>query len=192
MHRCSLALIAALLCSVPASAGLNIEAPATYTPGDLITLTLTGDSEGRTAAIIRALLIVEPNLELVSGAAGMLYDSNSSFYWSQTAEVGTCGPGGLPPDTCTAVDAFEATVGVAAFDLLPSTLSTWHFDTTHATGDLYFSLDPDGAGFFGLPGTTAVVAFVPEPATALLLAVGLVTLRWRAEEAGRCIGAISR
>jgi hypothetical protein len=62
--------------------------------------------------------------------------------------------------------------------LLPSTLSTYTFDTTGASGDLTFTLTPEGAGFFGFgPATPLVVAqIVPEPASAALLGLGLMTL----------------
>jgi len=169
-----------LLCSlaVPASAVPNIEAPASYVPGQVIALTVTEDSEGATASVIRALLTVDPALTLVSGTPGVLNDSAPTpTYWAQGGPVGDCGMSGLPANQCLAVDAFEYIhLGSYPIDLLTSTLSTWQFDTTGATGDLLFSLDPDGAGFFGQPGTTATVAMVPERATALLLAAGLVGL----------------
>ncbi len=191
MHRRNLALIGSLLWSVPAAAGLNIEAPATYRPGDPVTLTLTGDSEGREAPLLGALLTVDPSLDLESATAGTLSDSGMRygqfFYWAQTALVGTCGVGPyLESNECVAVDAFSAgSINSYPLDLIPSTLSTFTFDTTDATGDILFSLDPDGAGFFGLPGTTLTI--VPEPGTAALLGLGMVALehRWRLSEVVR-------
>ncbi len=126
--------------------------------------------------VIRAFLTVHPALSYIASSVGALNDSSPFFYWEPTGVSATCGASGLAANVCVGVDAFTYQFLQDGIDLLPSNLSTFTFDTTNATGDLFFSLDPDGAGFFGLPGTTAVVALVPEPATALFLGLGLVVL----------------
>jgi hypothetical protein len=182
-------LVLPLLLAIPgaAFAGLNLEAPATYVPGEIITITVTGDSEGRIAAEFRVSITFDDALAVASVERGDL-DNTGFDWWLFAGATGLCGPdvSGFPPNRCLAVDAFTSYVGSTRVDLLPSTLTTWQFDTTGATGDLRFVLEPEFAGFFDLPGTEAVVAQVPEPASAALVAAGLLALAGARRRKGTC------
>jgi hypothetical protein len=165
-----------------ASAGLAIDAPLTYTPGDVLTVTLRGDSEGGASVSMQVELTFEETLGIVDRSAGTLNDSSAFQAWGRTHRDLQCGAAatglGLADNQCMAVDAFES---YGPLHLLPSTLSTWQFDTTGALGDLVFSLDPTEASFgqeffFGFPGTEITVVMIPEPATGLLLGLGLAAL----------------
>jgi hypothetical protein len=180
--RTSTALVlAALLVAAPSTvnAGLAI-APATYTPGNVLTLTLLGDSEGRASLSMLVELTFEETLEVVGRSAGTLNDSSAGRNWIRASRDLQCGAAvsGLAENQCIAVDAFET---YGPLDLLPSTLSTWQFDTTNAHGDLVFFLDPRESSFgqeffFGFPGTQITVEMIPEPSTGLLLGLGLASL----------------
>jgi hypothetical protein len=188
MRTTALLIFAAMSFVAPvATAELAIDAPATYTPGDLLTITLRGDSEGREAIEMLVELTFDPTLQVASRSAGTLNDSSPFFSWlrpSSDLECGAAAPGAsLGENQCIAVHAFET---YGPLDLLPSTLSTWQFDTTNASGDLVFFLDPwDREGvshdhfFFDFPGTQVTVAMIPEPTTALLLGLGLAALAAR-------------
>jgi hypothetical protein len=181
-------LLAAMLLAAPSTAiaGLAIDAPSTYTPGDVVTITLRGDSEGRFEFSMLVELTYEETLDIVGRSAGTLEDSNAFLSWFRASTDLQCGAAapslGLADNQCIAVHAFET---YGPLDLLPSTLSTWRFDTTNASGDLVFFLDPWDRGgqsaepFFGLPGTQVTVAMIPEPSTALLLGLGLAALASR-------------
>jgi hypothetical protein len=104
-------------------------------------------------------LTFEETLVIVDRSPGALNDSSAFQAWGRTHRDLQCGAAatglGLSDNQCLAVDAFES---YGPLDLLPSTLSTWQFDTTNALGDLVFFLDPTEASFgqeffFGLPGT---------------------------------------
>jgi hypothetical protein len=170
-----------------ATALLAIDAPATYTPGDVLTITLQGDSEGRASLSMVVELTFEETLEVAGRSAGTLEDSSAGRNWIRTSRDLQCGAAAsglsLAENQCIAVDAAET---YGPLDLLPSTLSTWQFDTTNASGDLVFLLDPwDREGvshdhfFFGFPGTQITVAMIPEPSAGLLLCLGLATLAWK-------------
>jgi hypothetical protein len=177
----TLFVLAVLLAApISVSAGQNLDAPASYTPGDIITITVTGDSESRQSTAISALLTIDADLTLVNVELGALNRSTGfNEDWIHTGTSGTCGTIGLASNECLAVDAFGE-YGFETIDLLTSTLTTWQFDTTNATGNLLFLLEPRApAGFFGLPGTQATVVMIPEPAPVVLLCAGLVALTAR-------------
>jgi len=174
-------LVALPLGSEPSSAVLDLEAPTRYTPGDVITITVTGDSEGKEDSAISSVLTIATDLTLVGVALGTLHSSHPFIEeWTHTGTSGTCGATDLAANECLAVDAFTDSF-FRSIDLLPSTLTTWQFDTTGATGDLLFLLEPRApAGFFGLPGTQVTVTMIPEPEPVALLCAGLVALAaWR-------------
>jgi hypothetical protein len=78
--------------------------------------------------------------------------------------------------TCIAVSAFT---DFGALDLLPSTLSTFAFDTSGALpgSTLTFQVIPEFSGFFGAgPSEVVTVQVIPEPAPASLVAIGLLAL----------------
>jgi hypothetical protein len=171
--------------SLSAQAGLAIHGPATYTPGEVITITLTGDSEGRLDALMHAVVafsaergVVEP----VAATRGDLETSAGVLYWLHfpgSGSVDGCGTFGLATNACLAVSAYEAyLLEGTPTDLLPSTLSTWQFDTTDARGDLVFTLAPGGVGFFDFPAATplVVVGPIPEPVSVALVGLGLVAI----------------
>jgi len=180
------ALAAALAGPTSARAGLAIHGPATYTPGEVITITLTGDSEGRLDPFLGAVIGFSARRGVVAPVAatrGALATSFSASVWLHyfySANVDSCGAvGGLSASECLAVHATESYLPeFRPIDLLPSTLSTWQFDTTDARGDLLFTLEPwDPVGFFDFPAATPLVILaIPEPATAALLGVGLFAL----------------
>lgn len=189
-RRLAVVILAALCWPEIAAAGLTVTAPAQYTPGDEITVTISGDSEGRTAVLMRALLAFDASLDVVSGSPRFPLDDTSPLLsWSYTGAMARCGIGLLAPTQCVAADAFEfTTFAAASVDLLPSQLSVFRFDTTQATGDLVFTVEPDGAGFFGLPGTQATVSVIAPPVPTLspaalaalgLLAAGTAVVAWR-------------
>jgi hypothetical protein len=169
-----------------ALAALHIEGPASYTPGDIVELTILGDSSVNGDGLppyletgyLEVALTIDPSLSVVSSSAGTLMKGDTGSpgdSWLNTALAGTCGEGGFAANECVAVNAFDSyNFGSGMLGLIPSTLSVFQFDTTGASGPLHFSLDPFGNGFFGLPGTTFTV--VPEPGTAGLLGLGLVVL----------------
>jgi hypothetical protein len=172
-----------------ATAELAIDAPATYTPGDLLTITLRGDSDGREAIEMLVELTFDTALQVASRSAGDLEDSVAFEAWSRISADLTCGDPDLlqSANQCVAVQALSFnSFPEVPIDLLPSTLSTWQFDTTNARGDLVFLLDPwDREGvshdhfFFEFPGAQITVAMIPEPSTALLLGIGLAMLASR-------------
>jgi hypothetical protein len=190
------ALSAVLSSPTSAHAGLAIHGPATYTPGEVITITLTGDSEGRLDPSFAAVIAFSAERGVVTPVAatrGDLIDSAVQHYWIHlpySGSVDSCGAiliRSLAANECLAVDAFNAyLLSPVPADLLPSTLSTWQFDTTDARGDLLFTLEPFTLEplnefdlvFFDLPAATPLVIAgpIPEPVTAALLALGLVVM----------------
>ena len=177
----AVAFVALLLGPEPSSAALELDAPGSYTPGDVITIAVAGDSEGGQSTAISVLLTIDADLTLVNVELGAL-NRSAGFNedWTHTGASGTCGTVSLAANECLAVDAFGE-YGFETIDLLASTLTTWQFDTTGATGDLLFLLEPRApAGFFGLPGTQVTVTMIPEPEPVALLCAGLVALAaWR-------------
>jgi PEP-CTERM motif len=152
-----------------------------YVPGDILTVTISGNSEGLTSAFISLILTFDPSLSLVSSTAGVLADSDPNLFWQQTAFTGTCGLGGYAPNECRALDAYEyVSFGGVPIDLLPSTFSTFQFDTSSAPGIFEISVEPctypvGTHSFFDLPGKT-IIWPIPEPTTAALLGLGLAAL----------------
>jgi len=177
----------ALLLALPASAGVfatfdGLTLEGTYQPGVDITVTVFGDSEGRESALISLILTVDPALILVESSVGTLADSHPDRSWEQSAVAGTCGQGSDPPNRCLALDAFElGSAGQDPLDLLLSTLSVFRFDTSNTVGQpITFSIDPytytnGDHTFFELPGASYTF-FTPEPASGLLLGLGLTAL----------------
>jgi hypothetical protein len=183
-----LATALALLLSLPASAGVHatfegLTLEGNYTPGNDVTITVIGNSEGLESALIQLILTVDPALILIESSAGTLADSDPDpdRFWANTGVMGTCGGGIYPPSHCWALDAFENdSFGLEPIDLLPSTMSMFRFDTSNASGPLTFSIDPSvySSGlhsYFDLPGVSYTL-LVPEPGSGLLLGLGLTVL----------------
>ena len=165
------------LASAVQAATLSVVADqASYSPGDTITLTVTGDSQGATATGIFGRLLFS--------SAGAISPAGATPTQTTLLALGSipwlAGVTSCSSSTCdmfNQVGAFGATPAPAS-NLLVATVSflagpglgivnvTW--ETNPGTG---FALD-----FFGLtnaPGTSFVI---PEPATALLLGLGLAAL----------------
>ena len=172
-------LTVAALASVSNAATLMVEANqgGTYAPGDTVTLTVTGDSEGAsTTGIFGRLLFDNPAIGNLDGqmATQTTLLALGSIPWL----VGTSDCTASTCNMFNQVGAFGATPAPAS-NLLVSTVSfvagppgttanvSWEMDL--GTG---FALD-----FFGItssPGLTLTV--IPEPTTAALLGLGLFGL----------------
>jgi len=185
---CSLMLVfVSVAAPGTARAILSIDAPATYRPGDVLEIEIRGDSEGRRSLFASTRLTFDSALQVLGSTTGPLPTSDLPQVWLRTGADGLCGDDrlGLDANQCVALDAFAYDLPTP-IDLLPATLSTWQFDTSDATGDLTFIVEPWGntAGvdpgfFFDFPGTQITVAMIPEPSTALLLGLGLAALASR-------------
>ena len=154
-HHAIAVLLLGLSCFVgseSALAALHIEGPASYTPGDIIELTIVGDSSVNgdglppylEAGLLGVALTIDPSLSLVSSIVGTLMDSDTGAFpndsWLTSALPGTCGEGGFAANECVAVHAFDSyNLGSGSLDLIPSTLTIFQFDTTGASGLLHFS-----------------------------------------------------
>ena len=150
-----------------------------YIPGDTITITVTGDSQGATSTGIFGRLLFSSS-PAISPAGATPTQTTLLALGSIPWLVGVTGCSSSSCDMFNQVGAFGATPAPAS-NLLVSTVSflsgpalgnvnvTW--ETNPSTG---FALD-----FFGLtnaPGVTIFQDAIPEPATALLLGLGLAGL----------------
>jgi hypothetical protein len=139
----------------------------TYAPGETITMTITGDSEGGTAASVigRILNTGAGGTSFVSATQSQLISFGGFLPWVMGGttggkvfdQVGGLSP--LPVDNLLTSTVFWTadTLGVAAFDWL-----------TSGTQPL---------SFFGLTsGAGHTVTIVPEPTTASLMGLGLIGL----------------
>lgn len=168
-----------------AFAALIIDAPASYTPGDIVTVEISGDSEGAIADAYWVNLEIDPNVSVLSGTrnitkpsstfVGVLDGEERFLTWESSSIIGRCGIVGLAPNECVAGSGYELFLRPRELDMTLSILSTFQIDTTGASGPLTWILTPDPTrGFFGLPGVSATT--VPEPATAALCALGMILL----------------
>jgi hypothetical protein len=169
-----------LLCSVPGSAA-RIEVMTSSTsiaPGDALSVSVLGDSEGETAFTAAVLLVYSGNA-VPADATGPfeLESSTPDAIWETTGRTGACGLETFPPDSCLALEAFTDP-GIRG-NLLLGTFTIFEFDTsTAAPGSLLtFQAIPAGIGFFGAgPSEVVTVQVIPEPTPGLLVALGLLAL----------------
>lgn len=169
-----------LLFGLPISAArLDVVASSTsIAPGDALSITVLGDSEGETAGLMFARLHYSGPV-IANDAEGpfVLESSPSDDQWNVFgSQHGVCGRPEDPPMTCIAVSAFT---DFGALDLLPSTLSVFAFDTSGAApgSTLTFQVIPEFSGFFGAgPSDVVTVQVIPEPTPASLVAIGLLAL----------------
>jgi hypothetical protein len=179
MKRTLIAVAALIgLASAANAATLTVVADAaTYSPGDTITLTVTGDSQGASSTGIFGRLLFD-NAAAVNTAGGTPTQTTLLALGSIPWLVGVTGCDSSACNMFNQVGAFGATPAPAS-NLLVATVSliagpglgvvnaAW--ETNAGTG---FALD-----FFGLSaaaGTSFEV--VPEPTTAALLGLGLFGL----------------
>ena len=169
----------AALASVSNAATLMVEANqgGTYAPGDTVTLTVTGDSQGAsTTGIFGRLLFDNPNIGNLAAttATQTTLLALGTIPWlvgTSTCNASTC-------DMFNQVGAFGATPAPAS-NLLVSTVS-FIAGNAGTTANVSWETDP-GTGFaldfFGItnsPGLTLTI--IPEPTTAALLGLGLFGL----------------
>jgi hypothetical protein len=178
-------LTAPLLTSQAASAArLDVMASAaSIRPGDALSITVTGDSEGAVANLIRVLLehddVIEPN----NAPGPFVLNTNPRFpgaEWTVLSQTGRCDV--TPVGSCVAMDAASLTnpLGGPPRELLPSTLSVFAFDTSAALpgSTLTFQAVPDAVAFFvaGVESEIISVRVIPEPAPAALVGLGLIVV----------------
>jgi len=183
-----IASIVLLACLPAGAARIDVLASnSSVAPGDALSITVVGDSEGAVASQMFGRLHYSGDVE-ASDAQGP-FDLRSSagpdFWMTVGSEHGVCGRPGDPPRTCIAFSAFSDPF---ATDLLPSTLSVFVFDTSGALPGsiLTFQVVPEFSGFFGAgPSEVVTVQVIPEPAPALLVALGLLALAARSLRAAQ-------
>jgi hypothetical protein len=168
-----------LTAQVSTAARLDVLASAaSIRPGDALSITVTGDSEGSGDVLIRVLLEYEGLVEPSNAVGPFVLDSGSSDEWTVLPQTGRCDV--TPVGSCVAADAgslfFFPELG-PPLELLPSTLSVFAFDTSAALpgSTLTFQAVPDGFGFFlGGPSEVVSVLVIPEPASIALRGLGLI------------------
>jgi PEP-CTERM motif len=148
----------------------------TYNVGETITLTVTADDEGATAYYVYGQLLYD----------GALVNNGTRTQTILTGQYGKWEDGGLTESDDGVNAASRAFNQLAGFyaqtaNNLPGTLSVVTLIAS-ALGVVNVAWDtsgPYGLSFFGLtsaPGTSFTI--VPEPTTAGLIAIGLLTLAW--------------
>jgi len=182
-------MIAALsaCCSLSAGAAyLDVQVSnSLIAPGDPLSVSVLGDSEGETSFTIVANLAYTGTVTPSDATGPFELLRSIGYEWEPTALMGRCGLEEDPPSTCRALDAFTQ---FSPADLLLSTFSTFEFDTSAALPGsvLTFQAVPAGGiGFFSAgPSEVVTVQVIPEPAAGLLVALGLLALGGRARTLG--------
>jgi hypothetical protein len=148
-------------------------------PGDALSITVTGDSEGAFEVFFRVVLEYEGVIEPSNATGPFLLNSGTSNEWTTFSQHGRCDL--VPVGSCVAADAGSLTnpLGGPALELLPSTLSVFAFDTSAALPGSTLTFQAMPAPNFFVEGVTSEVVSVhviPEPATAALLGLGLAAM----------------
>ena len=175
MKRTLIALIAVVGMATAANAAtLSVSSDAaSYGLGDTITLTVTGDSQGgvSTAAFARVLFGGAGSVSWVSATQSTVTGGGGFVTWSQGALSGDAtGSNTLNQiGTLTGVNATDLFIGTVV--LTAAGAGTVDVTFEGLTGG------PTALDFFGLSaGTGSSFTIVPEPTTAALLGLGLVSL----------------
>jgi hypothetical protein len=194
----TLAMVLMLFGQSTSAARLDVLASATsIRPGDALSITVTGDSEGARAFLIRVLLEYSGVVDPSNDPGPFVLNSGSTDEWTVLPQTGRCDVTSV--GSCVAVDAASLAIpaGGPALELLPSTLSVFAFDTRAALPGsmLTFQAVPDGVGFFvaGVESEIVSVRVIPEPGTAALLGLGLIAtmlLRRSGHTTCRSVGSI--
>jgi len=185
MKRTLIAVAALVgLASAANAATLSISGGGTYTVGDTITLTITGDSAGASALNATGILnFSNPSIGNLGAAVGTQNTllAFGSIPWTVGAFFcGLAGPGGI--ERCKPFDQLSA-FGLSpapASNLLVATVQ--FVATTPGISSVVWETDSNTGfqlQFFGLsnaPGTSITVVPIPEPTTAALLGLGLFGL----------------
>jgi PEP-CTERM motif-containing protein len=177
--------VAIALSATAHAATLSIDADKTiYAPGEIVTLTVIGDSEGATDNGLFGQILFDPNGLLDASAITFTPQSGGPAGW--LAGVHGC----LDPGACVLINYIENELGQgASMDPTEQTLAI--VTATAGAPGLYtveWSVEEawhrDPLDFFGLtygPGATLVIfntsfQVIPEPSTMLLLVLGLIAL----------------
>ena len=186
LRATTLSVLAMWIASTQVATAARLDVLASTTsirPGDALSITVAGDSEGATDELIRVLLAYDGPIEPSNAPGPFVLNTNPpSEYpgatWTALVQTGRCDV--TPAGTCVAVDAASSyffPIFGPSLELLPSTLSVFAFDTSAALpgSTLTFQALPDGFGFFlGGPSGIVSVHVIPEPASAALLGLGLI------------------
>jgi hypothetical protein len=189
-------LVAGLLLGSLSASAARLEvvsSSAVIIPGDPLSVSVLGDSEGEASFTAAAILLFTGGV-IPSDAAGpfVLETTNVSSEWFATTFMGRCDVPELPelpPDSCLAVHAFA---DPSAIDLLPGTFSVFHFDTSLAVPGSVLTFQAAPAGGVGFdffsagPSEIVTVQVIPEPAPAALVALGLLAFVTTRRFGGRC------
>ena len=183
VRNLSLALIISGLCTAASAATLGVTADkSTYTVGETITLTVVGDSEGEeTNGIGGFLSFDDQRVSWIATDQSALTSFNGTLTWILAGVVTNCLGATLSPPGCPAIGQING-VPLTSTPIDGPLLSTMML-TALQPGVVEFAWLPsddvsgDGLIFFSLtnaPGPS--ITIVPEPATASLLALGLLGL----------------
>jgi hypothetical protein len=173
-----------LTAPVALAARLDVLPSATsIRPGDALSITVTGDSEGAVAGLIRVLLEYDGLIEPSNAPGPFVLNTEPpplGAEWTIFPQHGRCDA--TPVGSCIAAEAGSQLIpsGGPPLVLLPSTLSVFAFDTSAALpgSTLTFQAVPDGVGFFGGGAQSDIVSVrvIPEPVPAALLGLALIAI----------------
>lgn len=177
--RTALALAFAIAPLGAAAATLTIQLDqATYNPGDIITMTILGDSQGAQDIFAYGQIEFSPVAVLGASAVVAVPPSDTvGVTWLQGGLTGNCNL-----TTCIMINMIPSAVVSLGVDPLSE---PFVYGTVTATAGapgvypIFWNTTGLGfeLGFFGLTDAPAAsLVIVPEPATGALLALGLVAL----------------
>jgi PEP-CTERM motif len=191
-------LVALLIAASGSGATLSINADkALYAPGEVVTLTVVGNSGGATDDALFGQIVFDPAGLLDPHAITFTPQSGGPAGWL-AGYLGCPDPLGTP-GTCWLINYIEdQPLQGATMDPIEQTLA---IVTATAGAPGSYSVNWSGAesygnelDFFGLtegPGATLIIfntsfQVVPEPATVLLVVLGVIALALRVRARSRC------